>query len=164
MGNRLLVASLDAVPPVPPPAPEGVGLVPAAAAGIAAIGRAYWESYGGEAADSTLDEAVEDVRRAFHGAYGRFRADASLAALAGDAVVGAVLTVQDAPWDDVPPGPYVIDLFVVAPHRRAGIGRRLMVAAMAAAVAAGGTTMALRVEDDAVAATALYTALGFRPL
>ena len=144
--------------------PDGVELVAAADVGVDAIGLAYWESYGGEAAESTLAEAVEDVRRAFFGAYGPFRPDASLAARVDGVVVGAVLTVDDAPWDGVPPGPYVIDLFVVDAQRRRGIGRALMTGAMAGAAAGGATSMGLRVENDAVAARALYDSLGFHPI
>ncbi|WP_396134696.1 GNAT family N-acetyltransferase [Cellulomonas sp. ATA003] len=64
----------------------------------------------------------------------------------------------DAPWPDVPRGAFVIDLFVAGPHRRRGTGAALMRAAMAAAP---GDRIGLRVEDDAVAARALYARLGF---
>ena len=72
--------------------------------------------------------------------------------------MGAVLTVAQAPWPDVPRGPFVIDLFVLESHRGHGLGESLMRAAMAGAP---GDTIGLRVEDDNAAALSLYAKLGF---
>lgn len=162
MGNRLLLADLPGPEVLPDPVEvPGIRFGPALAAGTEALGRAYWETHGGEEGHATLAEAVTDLGRAFNGAYGRFLAEASLAAWdeADGTVVGGVLVVDAAPWEDIPCGPFVIDLFVVESHRRRGIGSALMRTAMATV---GSGQIGLRVEDDATAARALYETLGFR--
>jgi GNAT superfamily N-acetyltransferase len=60
----------------------------------------------------------------------------------------------------VPRGPFVIDLFVLPASRRRGTGRALVQAALAAVPG----TVALRVDDTAAEARALYAGLGFRPV
>jgi ribosomal protein S18 acetylase RimI-like enzyme len=138
------------------PSLEGVLLREATRADAQAIAAAYHESYKGE---WTPAESLEDIERAFDGGHGALIPQASLAAVGADgAIVGAVLTVLDAPWDHTPRGPFVIDVFVVPGARDRGIGRALMLAAMAGSP---GHSIALRVEDDNAAAIGLYRSLGF---
>lgn len=156
MSNTLLQATLGlpTAPAAPPPA--GVLLREATRADARAIAAAYHASYEGE---WTAAESLEDIERAFDGGHGALIPQASLVAVEPDgAIVGAVLTVLDAPWDHTPRGPFVIDVFVVPGERGRGLGRALMVAAMAGSP---GSTIALRVEDDNPAAIALYEGLGF---
>jgi GNAT superfamily N-acetyltransferase len=110
----------------------------------------------------TLDEAGTDVRAARAHEYGRWLPDACLAAWRADLLLGAVITVLDPPWDDVPPGPFVTDLFVVPEVRRRGVGRALLTAARRAAADAGSGEVGLRVDDTAPEARALYASAGFR--
>lgn len=123
-----------------------------------AAGEAYRLSHHGTSSQMTIEEATGDVRAAWQGEYGQWLPGASLGAWRGDELLGAVLTVRDAPWDDVPPGPFIIDLFVIPAARRMGIARALV----AAAVRAVPEPVALRVDDTAPAARALYLDLGFR--
>lgn len=55
----------------------------------------------------------------------------------------------------------ILTLLVLPPWRRAGLGRRLMAEALAAAVAQGATAMFLEVAAPNDAAQALYRGLGF---
>lgn len=123
-----------------------------------ATGEGYGLSHHGTSSQMTINEATADVRAAWQGEYGQWLPDASLGAWRGAELLGAILTVRDAPWDDVPPGPFIIDLFVIPAARRQGIARALVTAA----VGAVPEPVALRVDDNAPAARALYLRLGFR--
>jgi ribosomal protein S18 acetylase RimI-like enzyme len=57
---------------------------------------------------------------------------------------------------------YVAELYVRPSRRRQGLGRALMLEAMAVARAKGSDSMDLGTSDDDVAARALYESLGFR--
>lgn len=93
----------------------------------------------------------------WRGVYGRWLTNASLGAWCGDELVGAILTVSDAPWPDIPKGAFIIDLFVIPQARRRGVGRVLVQAAWAECPSG----LSLRVDATAVEASALYTHLGF---
>lgn len=125
---------------------------------LPAVGEAYRRTYAGTPHAMTLAEATDDVDATWRGAYGRWLRDGSWGAWRAGALVGAVLTVEDPPWDDVPPGPFVVDLFVVPGARRCGTGRALVATVQRQL----GRAVGLRVDDAAVAARALYASLGFR--
>lgn len=144
--------------PVPAPLPDGVVLRALTEDHLVAAGRAYWRTYVGSPAEMTPAEAADDVRAAWAGGYGRWRAKGCRGAWISDDLVGAVITVDDPPWPDVPPGPFVTDLFVVPDARRRGIGRALL----AAVLACTDRPVRLRVDDAVPEAQALYSALGFR--
>ncbi|WP_022882397.1 GNAT family N-acetyltransferase [Gryllotalpicola ginsengisoli] len=122
----------------------------------------YRDSYPPEVGAHDLDEARTEIDMTFAGDFGKLRRDASLLALIGGDPAGAVLVVARSIWDEDLPGPFVIDLFVHPSHRGLGIGRALMVGAIAACRAHGDTTLSLRVgEGTSPAAHALYAGLGF---
>lgn len=106
-------------------------------------------------------EALAEIEVSFAGEYGRLDLTASLLARSRPDLVGAVLTVWDAPWPDVPRGPFVIDLFVDPAWQSRGVGRTLMSAAMDALALQGAEGVALRVETSNIAACNLYSKLGF---
>jgi len=138
--------------------PDGVTIAPLGERDLPRVADAYWRTYLGTEHEMSLADSGADVRAAWDGEYGPWLADGSLGAWRGDELVGAVLTVADAPWPDVPRGPFIIDLFVVPQARRQGIGRALVSTVQAVL----GTSVGLRVDDGATPARALYTALGFR--
>lgn len=140
--------------------PTGVVLRRLTESDLPAVGEAYWRTYLRSPHEMTQAEATEDVLAAWRGEYGTWLADGSLGAWRDGEPVGAILTVSDAPWDDVPPGPFIIDLFVVPHAQRNGIGRRLVQAVLRSL----RETVALRVDDTATEARALYATLGFRVL
>jgi ribosomal protein S18 acetylase RimI-like enzyme len=112
---------------------------------------------------SDLDEARDELGQTFAGQYGTLNLAASPVAESGDGIVGAVLTVHEAPWYDTPPGPFIIEVMVHPDHRRRRLGLRCMLAAAGALSSAGERTAALRVMSDNEAAMALYRGLGFVP-
>lgn len=157
VANTLMVS--DPTGDASPVPPSGVELRPITEPDLAEVGRAYWRTYRGTPDEMSPAEAAGDVVAAWRGEYGRWLTAGCLAARMDGQAVGAVITVADAPWPDVPRGPFVTDLFVVPGVRRRGIGRALVRAAMSGCRAGLG----LRVDDAAPAARALYDSLGFRP-
>lgn len=107
---------------------------------------------------------LTDPTRAYFA--GRFAADRLWCWFAEDAegCAGAVAFVVN----DIPPRPgelrtseaHVLNMYVVPTQRRAGIGRRLMEAGIAASAALGVRLVVLHATDDG---RPLYERLGFRP-
>jgi glyoxylase-like metal-dependent hydrolase (beta-lactamase superfamily II)/GNAT superfamily N-acetyltransferase len=122
------------------------------------LARLYFAAYPAGVAAASAQEARADIDASFAGDYGPLLADASLVAIQDGRLVGGVLTVERAPWDDVPSCAFVIELFVEAAVRRRGIGGHLLGHAMAAV----GGPIALRVAADNAEARGLYGRLGFR--
>ena len=124
MGNALLIASaresallhvreFEALRP----------LTPADRTDVADI---YYRTYLGSPHEMTAEEAREEIARTWSGEYGDLMPEACLGATIDNSFVGAILTVQDPPWDDVPAGPFILDLFVLREHRGIGLGRSLV--------------------------------------
>lgn len=97
----------------PPRPPAGVTLHPIGEQDLADVGRAYWRTYLGTPEEMTLTKATHDVLAAWNGEYGRWLTPGSFLARVNDELSGAILTVDDPPWPDVPRGPFIIDLFVL---------------------------------------------------
>lgn len=119
----------------------------------------YHATYVGSPHEMTKEAAHEEIARTWNGEYGQLIPEACFGTVINRSLAGAILTVKDPPWDDVPSGSFILELFVLPERRRAGLGRSL-VQAVQAAVAA---PIALRVDDTAVEARALYLSLGFEP-
>jgi ribosomal-protein-alanine N-acetyltransferase len=93
---------------------------------------------------------------------------ARLLALPGTVALVATLASTDAPAGFIlcvpsPPDLDVAAIGVLPTHRRAGLGGRLLDAAIEAAHAAGAAALMLEVADDNPAALALYRGRGFVP-
>jgi ribosomal protein S18 acetylase RimI-like enzyme len=136
-----------------------------------ALGRLYFEAYEPGEACASLAEAEADIRAAFAGEYGELWPAASLVAISGGSVSGgsvsggsvsggsvvaAIQVVRRAPWPDTPDCSFAIELFTDRAYRRRGLGRALVLGAMAVT-----GQLALRVSPDNTAALALYRSLGF---
>lgn len=130
-------------------------------ADLDAIGRLYFGSYPPGVACSTLEEAREDVRFSFEGGYGEYWWEASPVFVQGDEVVGALMTVRRAIWNDVPDTPFIIELMVDPAFRRRGAARALLVECLRVVGESGEQAVGLRVAADNPAAIALYSSLGF---
>lgn len=163
MGEQLtLAADLDGASLPDLAVPAGYRLRTATRADADAVGRLYFEAYDPGIACDSVEEAVADTVASFDGDYGPLLDTASLVAETDDGEpAGAILTVHRAPWDDVPDCPFVIELFTARAHRRRGVGRSLVVAALHAITASGEPAVALRVDAANRPATALYGELGF---
>jgi ribosomal protein S18 acetylase RimI-like enzyme len=120
----------------------------------------YFSAYDREIV-SDLKAAEEEIAQTFEGEYGRLDLEASPIATHQGLPVGSVMTVKVAPWDDTPPGPFVIELMVHPDHRGRGLAEHLMLTAARRLAARGERTMALRVMSDNTKALALYEKLGF---
>ena len=127
---------------------------------LEAVGRLYFEAYDPGVACATLEEAVDDTVASFDGDYGEFWFEASPVILHGDEVVAAVMTVRRAPWDDVPDCPFIIELFTDRAHRRQGLARHLIASVVETIRSAGGTAVALRVDEANIPARRLYGSPG----
>jgi GNAT superfamily N-acetyltransferase len=159
VSNALLVAEVGASSG-PIVVPGGVAIRVLEEGDLSQVAEAYWRTYLGTADEMSRADAAAEIRGSWDGEYGRLLAGGSMGAWFDGVLAGAVLTVQDAPWPDVPPGPFIIDLFVVPPQRRRGIGRALVATVQDNLRASIG----LRVDDAAHEARALYASLGFREL
>lgn len=142
------------------PVPEGVSVRPITRDDARTVGELYYQAYGGTA-DASVEAATADITASFEGEYGPFLWETSPVAERDGAVVAAVLTVERAPWDDVPDCPFIIEVFTDPTERRRGIARHLMTWTMAALARRGHDEVALRVMDDNSPALALYESLGF---
>ncbi len=156
MPNSLMLS--DAKPSFSHEPIPGVQFRPIAQEDLPAVGEAYWRTYLGTPEEMSLEEATADVLAAWKGEYGTLLSSSSFGAWRDGVLAGAILTVSDPPWDDVPRGPFIIDLFVLPEHRRSGIGRALVQKVLMAQQVEVG----LRVDDSATAARRLYQQLGFR--
>jgi len=115
----------------------------------------------GVTADTTYDEEVADWEATFDGQFGRLIPEACIVAVDEVEIVGAVATVLDAPWDNTPPGPFIIELFVHPGWRRQRIAEELMLQALGALNSAGYSSAGLRVDVGNEPARRLYKKLGF---
>lgn len=106
--------------------------------------------------------ALEEIQVTFKGEYGDLDLSASPLVTTAGMIAAAILTVKEAPWDDTPPGPFLIEVIVHPDHRRRGLARAAVLQASSTLLAKGEQTVALRVMSDNEAALKLYRGLGFR--
>jgi len=150
--------------PLPAPArPEGVVLRPQVPGDTEALGALYWDSYPKGAAAVDLEDAIEEMEGVFEGEYGTPIEAASLVAQSADgALLGCVQTVISPPWEGIPEGPFVIELFVHPEHRRGGLGTALLLSAAQVCHDQGWHSIALNMQEQTASeAVHLYRALGF---
>ncbi|MEM8533345.1 MAG: GNAT family N-acetyltransferase [Chloroflexota bacterium] len=105
--------------------------------------------------------ACDEMEQTFTGAYGQLDMVASPMLRHNHIVVGAVMTVESAPWPDTPVGPFIIEVMVHPAYQRLGIAAYLIQWTARNLIARGKRTMALRVMSDNTGARALYDKLGF---
>jgi len=145
------------------PPDYGRGIRPASKEDEIPLGELYFAAYAGREV-ARLEEAHEELRRTFAGEYGALDLAGSSVAASEQRLVGAVLTVHEAPWPDTPSGPFVIEVMVHPRWRRRHLALRCMLSTAAALRSRGEERMALRVKSDNEGALALYRRLGFRPV
>jgi ribosomal protein S18 acetylase RimI-like enzyme len=108
-----------------------------------------------------MASALDEIERTFESEYGRLDRAACIVVTKDGSPVAAVMTVEEAPWSDTPPGPFVIEVIVHPDHRRRGLAEHAMQVAARELASRGRSTIALRVMSDNTGARALYTKLGF---
>lgn len=113
--------------------------------------------------DVVFDEqaATNEIDVTFAGEYGWLDLAASPVVTADGEIVASVMTVEEAPWDDTPAGPFVIEVMVHPDHRRRGLAEHALIHAAKRLEARGKSTIALRVDSENTNALALYSKLGF---
>lgn len=127
------------------------------------LAQLYLDSYDPGVAVDSLTEAREEMEMAFQGAFGQVITGATLGAEVDGTLVGAIQTVSDPPWDDIPPGPFIIELFVHPEFRGRGVATALLGAAAAHCHNQGLKDISLRVSmKSAAPAVRLYEWLGFQ--
>jgi GNAT superfamily N-acetyltransferase len=119
----------------------------------------YFASYQPRDVVATQQVARAEMAGSFAGDFGELWLDLSVVACDPRRLVSAIQVVRRAPWEDTPPGPFVIELFTSPHHRRQG--RHLLTEAIRGATEAGETVIGLRVESENPAAVTLYRDLGF---
>lgn len=155
MPNAVMLSGAWTAAPID--VPDGLALRPITESDLESVGFAYWQTYLGTTNEMTSYEATEDIKSSWRGDYGCWLTSASFGGWKANELVGAILTVSDAPWPDTPEGAFIIDLFVIPKARRRGVGRALVQTAWAGSPSGLG----LRVDATATEASALYTELGF---
>ncbi|MGF1617947.1 MAG: GNAT family N-acetyltransferase [Acidimicrobiia bacterium] len=128
---------------------------------VQGIGRLYFAAYEPGLVGQTVEEAVADIEASWNGDYGEFWEEGSVVAEQDARIVGALLTVKQAPWDQTPDGPFIIELFVDSDLRGTGIARQLMERALDAMVREGAQSVGLRVLADNTRAQNFYRSVGF---
>lgn len=164
MGNEptqlTLIADVERILRAPRSLPEGVTARATVPSDEAALARLYFEAYP-RAHCPTMADAEHELRITFQGEYGELDLRASPVVIADDTIACSAMTVFGGPWDDVPPGPFLIEMMVHPDHRRRGLAA---FAIQEAARRIAGGTIALRVMSDNPSARALYEHLGFQPV
>jgi N-alpha-acetyltransferase 10/11 len=146
-----------------PGLPGGLAVRPPAAGDAAQLGRLYFDADVPYADLADREAAVAEILAFFRGEFGDFWPAASGVIEDGGRAVAALLAVHRAPWDDVPCGPFITDLFTDPRFRRRGLARVLMARCLREVERSARRSVALRVESSNAAAVGLYLSLGFRP-
>ena len=104
-----------------------------------------------EALAAAVEGVFEDPRRGFF-----------VVAREGERLIGLAFVAFSFTMEHMGQGAWLEELYVVPERREAGVGGRLLSAAMAKARAAGCVAMDLEVEHDHARAANLYVRTGFR--
>ena len=140
--------------------PPGYAIRNMSEADRAPLATLYFTAY---ARDVVFDEqaATDEIDVTFAGEYGWLDLAASPVITADGEIVASVMTVEEAPWDDTPAGPFVIEVMVHPDHRRQGLAEHALIHVARRLEARGKDTLALRVDSENTNALALYRKLGF---
>lgn len=159
MTQRTLKARLDALADVE--RPEDLEVATLTRYDIPAMAALHVEAYDSPRTAEALWEATDEMRMSFDGVFGTPVDDSFVGAWHDGTLVGAILAVTDAPWDDAGDGPVVLDLIVDPVYRRRGIGTALVGEIARRCSTWGFDTLALRLDAHHTAAASLYDVLGF---
>ena len=127
------------------------------------LAKLYLSSYSRDIV-ADMDDATSEIDQTFSGDYGVLDFDASFVVTKGTQLIGAILTVLEAPWEDTPKGPFLIDLFLHPEFRGKKLGHILISKAAKALNKNNKQTFALRVLSNNHRALNLYEKLGFKNL
>jgi ribosomal protein S18 acetylase RimI-like enzyme len=155
-----LIAQLNSFPRTSLALPDGYELRLTSADDKRGLSDLYFASYPEEIVKD-ISEALEEMEVTFEGEYGQLDLSSSPVLVFDDQIVASVLTVLQAPWDDTPPGPFIIEVIVHPEHRRRGLAEYLMIDTASRLVGQGRKTVSLRVMSNNEGALSLYGRMGF---
>jgi N-alpha-acetyltransferase 10/11 len=125
-----------------------------------ALASLYFAAYPRDIVDDE-QAATDEIDVTFAGEYGWLDLAASPVITYDGEIVASVMTVEEAPWDDTPSGPFVIEVMTHPDHRRQGLAEHALIHVARKLEARGKQTVALRVDSDNTSALDLYRKLGF---
>ncbi len=128
---------------------------------IPAMAALHVEAYDEEPSPANLVEAYDEIRMYFDGAFGLPLDHSTVGAWIDGTLVGAVMCVENSPWDDVPSGPCVLDIVVDPAYRRQGIASTLVAEVAKRGTQWGWDSLVLRLGPEHAAAAQMYRSLGF---
>lgn len=128
---------------------------------VDALAYTYFVAYPPGIAAANLDEARTEMLQSFAGDFGTLLTNASLGAYQGDELIGAILVVEQSPWDPILECPFVIDIFVDPLWQGNGAGRVLLARSAQACLNDNHRRLALRIGDGtSPSAKRIYAAAG----
>lgn len=143
---------------------KGLELATLTAYDVPAIASLLLSAYGQKLTAENFWAATDEVRLYFDGALGSPRDDSFIGAWQDGHLVGAIFSVLNCPFDDVPRGPFVLDLMVDPNYRRQGIASALVAELARRAEGWGYDSLALRLDMRQMPeAFNLYRRMGFGP-
>ena len=120
----------------------------------------YFVSYSREIVKN-LAEAQREMDLVFQNEYGLLDFSASFNIAHNNIIVASIMTVELAPWDDTPSGPFIIEIMVHPNHKKLGLAECLIKHTADKLAENGAKTVALRVMSDNLKALNLYRKCGF---
>ncbi|MFZ1382205.1 MAG: GNAT family N-acetyltransferase [Scrofimicrobium sp.] len=160
-----LTLKADASPVDSEPSVEGLQLATLTIYDLPALASLSLVAYKQRLTAENFWRATDEIRLYFEGALGTPRDDSFIGAWLDGELVGAVFCVLDAPFDDVPRGPFVLDLMVDPEHRRRGIATALVAELSQRTRDWGYDAVTLRLDMKQMPeAFNLYRRLGFAPI
>lgn len=128
---------------------------------VPALAALYLTAYGEDPTPENLLEVYDEIRMYFDGAFGKPLDHSIVGAWLNGTLVGAIMCVENSPWDDAPAGPCVLDVIVDPALRRQGIASSLVAEVAARGTTWGWDSLTLRVGPEHSAAAHMYRAMGF---
>lgn len=128
---------------------------------IPALAALHVVAYDEEPTPENLVEAYEEIRLYFEGAFGRPLDHSFVGAWLDGTLVGAIICVEESPWDDMPDGPCVLDVVVDPDYRRRGIASALVAEVAQRGITWGWDSLSLRVGPEHANAALMYRSMGF---
>lgn len=143
------------------PLPHGYSARPMSERDSSALAELYFEAYPRDVVADRV-AAADEIERSFLGEYGVIDLALSPVIECQGGLVASVMTVLEAPWDDVPRDPFIIEVMVHPGHRRRGLAEYAIQLVASDMPTSSVPTLALRVMSDNDAARRLYAKLGFK--
>lgn len=132
---------------------------------VPSLASLYMSAYGEPYTQDSFWEATDEIRLYFDGAFGDVRDDGFIGVWEGGSLVGAIFSVIDSPFEQVPDGPFVLDLIVDPEYRRRGIATALVGELGNRIKDWGYDSVTLRLDEGRMPeAFNLYRRMGFAPM